>query len=72
MSTCDFSFGAIILIEDTLHVVAFAIRTPVGLLRVVGFHGMLAFHFQGNDKIRTRILIGTRGLLDVARHVSCF
>ena len=69
MTTDDNCFGAIVAFKDALHVVTFACRTPVRLFRVIWFHGILPLHVKGNNKVWTRILIWTRTLLDVTRHV---
>ena len=71
MTTHDNGFCAIVALKQALNKVAFVIRTPVGFFGVVRLHGMLAFHFNGNGKVGQWILIGTSGLLDVARHVGC-
>ena len=72
MATHDNGFCAIVALKHALNKVAFVIRTPIGFFGVVWLHGMLAFHFNGNGKVGQWILIGTSGLLDVTRHVSCF
>ena len=68
VSTQDNSLSAIIALNHALHIVAFAVRTPVRLFRVIRFHGILTLHFQGNDKVRAWILIRTSIFLNVARH----
>ena len=69
----DKSFVAIIRLQHTLHVSTFAIRTPIGFLRIIRLEGILPFHLKGDNQIGTRIWIRLTSLskLDVARHGSC-
>merc|ERR1711962_928723 len=69
-STHDNSFSAIIAFKHAFQKVSLAIRTPIGLFRIIGLHGILTFHFQRNDQVWCGILIRTSIFLDVARHVG--
>ena len=69
-STDDLSLGAIIILKNRFHISTFAIRTPIGLLRVIWLQGKLPFHLKGDNQVRAWIRIRLTGLskLDVARH----
>ena len=70
MATHDNGFGAIIIFEHTLHVVALAIRTPIGLLRIIRFKLILSLHLQGDNQVGAWIGIRLTSLtkFDVTRH----
>ncbi|MPC31608.1 hypothetical protein E2C01_024903 [Portunus trituberculatus] len=57
-------------LDFTLNVTLLRIRNPAGLLGIVRFGGILHFHFHGDEKVFGGVRVGTRALLDVARH--CF
>ncbi len=74
MTTHDSGFGAIIILEHALHVATLAIRSPIGLLGVIGLHHVLSLHLQGDDEIWRRIRVRLPGLskLNMAWHVVLF
>ena len=58
--------------QQALFEVTISIRTPIGLLGVIGLQHVRPLHIHGDDEVRARIRIRLTRLskLDVARHVG--
>ena len=74
MAAHDNSLGTIVIFKDTLHVVTLAIRTPIGLLRIVRFKSVLSLHLQGDNQVGTwiRIRLTSLSKFYVTRHDESF
>ena len=60
----------IVILQHTLQEPSSSVRTPVGLLRVVGFAHGLPLHVHGDHQVGRGVGVRLPGLaeLDVARH----